>query len=53
MSLTERYILLDKWVENMTRICRKMARGMPKLYIARGNPTIPPPTQVLNMAKAP
>jgi len=53
MSFTYKYKLVTACVENITRICRKIPRGSPKLYMARGKPTIPPPTHVLKIASAP
>ena len=53
ISLVNRYKLLEACVTNITRHYRKSDKGAPRLYIARGRLTTPPPTQVLSMASAP
>ena len=45
--------MLDICVTTMTKIYRNMAKGKPKLNMASGSPTIPPPTHVLRIARTP
>ena len=52
-SLTYRYMLDVICVIKITNDCKKIARGIPSLYIEFGKPTIPPPTHVLKIASPP